>query len=110
MPAFAQRISRVCLVSAAAFATWVAAQPGLAQSANTTFFVTSNGPGKGADLGGIEGADKQCQTLGKVTTVTNVDTGLKLNGIRKRQVLDEAVDELGRFTIGATLFTLKVVV
>jgi len=38
-------------------------QPALAQSANTTFFVTSNGPGKGADLGGIEGADKQCQTL-----------------------------------------------
>src|SRR6202167_5170270 len=63
MPAFAQRISRVCVVSAAAFATWVAAQPALAQSANTTFFVTSNGPGKGADLGGIEGADKQCQTL-----------------------------------------------
>jgi hypothetical protein len=63
MPAFAQRISRVCLVSAAAFATCVAAQPALAQSANTTFFVTSNGPGKGADLGGIEGADKQCQTL-----------------------------------------------
>ena len=63
MPAFAQRISRVCLVSAAAFATCVAAQPALAQSANTTFFVTSNGPGNGANLGGIEGADKQCQTL-----------------------------------------------
>src|ERR1700745_2210324 len=33
------------------------------QSPNMTFFVTSNGPGKGADLGGIEGADRQCQTL-----------------------------------------------
>jgi hypothetical protein len=53
----------VCLVSAAAFAACVAAQPALAQSANTTFFVTSNGPGNGANLGGIEGADKQCQTL-----------------------------------------------
>jgi hypothetical protein len=63
MPAFAQCISRVCLVSAAAFAACVAAQPALAQSANTTFFVTSNGPGNGANLGGIEGADKQCQTL-----------------------------------------------
>jgi hypothetical protein len=28
-----------------------------------TFFVTSAGPGKGADLGGLEGADRQCQTL-----------------------------------------------
>lgn len=28
-----------------------------------SFFVTSAGPGKGADLGGIEGADKQCQAL-----------------------------------------------
>lgn len=28
-----------------------------------TFFVTSAGLGKGADLGGLEGADRQCQTL-----------------------------------------------
>ena len=28
-----------------------------------TFFVTSNGPGKGGDLGGLEGADRHCQTL-----------------------------------------------
>jgi hypothetical protein len=63
MPALAQSISRVCLVSVAAFAAGIAAQPAQAQSANTTFFVTSIGPGKGADLGGIDGADKYCQTL-----------------------------------------------
>ena len=34
-----------------------------AQQANMTFFVTSSGPGKGADLGGLEGADRHCQTL-----------------------------------------------
>jgi hypothetical protein len=34
-----------------------------AQQAQMTFFVTSAGPGKGADLGGLEGADKHCQTL-----------------------------------------------
>jgi hypothetical protein len=34
-----------------------------AQSADMTFFVTSNGPGKGADLGGLDGADAQCQKL-----------------------------------------------
>ena len=28
-----------------------------------SFFVTSAGPGKGADLGGLDGADKQCQAL-----------------------------------------------
>jgi hypothetical protein len=33
------------------------------QAPNMTFFVTSTGPGKGADLGGLEGADRQCQTL-----------------------------------------------
>ena len=33
------------------------------QSPNMTFFVTSAGPGKGADLGGLAGADRQCQTL-----------------------------------------------
>jgi hypothetical protein len=34
-----------------------------AQQANMTFFVTSAGPGKGGDLGGIAGADRHCQTL-----------------------------------------------
>jgi hypothetical protein len=33
------------------------------QSPNMTFFVTGIGPGKGADLGGIEGADQYCQEL-----------------------------------------------
>jgi hypothetical protein len=33
------------------------------QSPEMTFFVTSMGPGKGADLGGLEGADRHCQTL-----------------------------------------------
>jgi hypothetical protein len=37
---------------------------GLAQAQSTmTFFVTSVGLGKGADLGGLEGADKHCQAL-----------------------------------------------
>src|SRR5204863_1777698 len=29
-----------------------------------SFFATSVNPGKGADLGGLAGADKYCQTLG----------------------------------------------
>jgi hypothetical protein len=47
-------------VAAAAF---FAAVPASAQSADMTFFLTSNGPGNGANLGGLEGADKHCQTL-----------------------------------------------
>ncbi|MBC8037367.1 MAG: hypothetical protein H7X89_09130 [Rhizobiales bacterium] len=34
-----------------------------AQHAKMSFFVTSTGPGNGADLGGLEGADKHCQAL-----------------------------------------------
>jgi hypothetical protein len=33
------------------------------QAPDMTFFVTSAGPGKGADLGGLEGADRHCQML-----------------------------------------------
>ncbi len=40
-----------------------AAPPPLPQAPNMTFFVTGAGPGKGADLGGIEGADQHCLTL-----------------------------------------------
>src|SRR5262245_58986632 len=34
-----------------------------AQQSEMTFFVTSTGLGKGADLGGLEGADRHCQAL-----------------------------------------------
>ena len=36
-----------------------------AQSKDMSFFVTSAGPGKGADLGGVKGADQHCQALAK---------------------------------------------
>jgi len=39
------------------------AAPQLPQAPNMTFFVTSVGLGKGADLGGLEGADQYCQQL-----------------------------------------------
>ena len=37
--------------------------PAQAQQAKMSFFVTSVGPGNGADLGGLAGADKHCQEL-----------------------------------------------
>ena len=36
-----------------------------AQQKDMTFFITSAGPGKGADLGGLKGADAHCQSLAK---------------------------------------------
>jgi hypothetical protein len=37
--------------------------PAPAQQATMTFFITSAGLGNGADLGGLEGADRHCQSL-----------------------------------------------
>jgi hypothetical protein len=45
-------VSLVCFMTAA-----------LAQQGEMSFFVTSSGPGKGADLGGVQGADRHCQEL-----------------------------------------------
>ena len=53
---------RMCVLAATAAAL---AASGLAQAqpATMTFFVTSAGSGKGADLGGLDGADTICQAL-----------------------------------------------
>jgi hypothetical protein len=52
------------LTATALIALGVAAQAQQGpQAPNTTFFVTSAGPGKGADLGGLAGADAHCQQL-----------------------------------------------
>src|SRR5919108_4158283 len=37
--------------------------PAQAQQATMTFFIASVGVGNGADLGGLEGADRHCQSL-----------------------------------------------
>jgi hypothetical protein len=55
---------------AAIISASLSAQPASAQSANMTYFLTSNGPGKGADLGGIEGADRHCATLANAAGAT----------------------------------------
>src|SRR5258705_6148169 len=57
---------RMSMVASVAFVALVgSAQAQQApQAPNMTFFVTSAGPGKGADLGGLAGADAHCQQLG----------------------------------------------
>ena len=54
---------RICAAAAVAAAALCATGFAQAQQANMTFFVTSAGSGKGADLGGLEGADRICQSL-----------------------------------------------
>src|SRR6187399_966768 len=54
---------RICAAGAVAAAALCATGFAQAQQANMTFFVTSAGSGKGADLGGLEGADRICQSL-----------------------------------------------
>ena len=55
--------TRIGLMASAALLSvcFTAAAP--AQQSPMTFFVTSAGPGKGADLGGLAGADRHCQSL-----------------------------------------------
>ncbi len=52
------------LAAATACAVLLAfSEPVRAQSIQMTFFITSEGPGDGANLGGLEGADAHCESL-----------------------------------------------
>src|SRR5690606_8159369 len=53
------------MVLAAAVAALIGSVSAAAQEAHPdmSFFITSEGPGNGADLGGLEGADAHCQQL-----------------------------------------------
>ena len=53
-----------CISMAGAAALGLVACAGMQSSTgSTSFFVTSVGPGNGADLGGLAGADRHCQSL-----------------------------------------------
>jgi len=54
---------RLSVFASAALLSLGLSGSGQSQQANMTFFVTSVGPGKGGDLGGLAGADQHCQTL-----------------------------------------------
>lgn len=62
-----------CSVLFAPAALMLAGLPVLAQNASEkmTFFITSVGSGKGADLGGVKGADQHCQALAKAVGAGN---------------------------------------
>jgi hypothetical protein len=62
---------RSALVLAAGLAAVLLGSGAAAQQASMTFFVTSAGPGKGADLGGLEGADQHCRQLAQAAGAGN---------------------------------------
>jgi hypothetical protein len=62
----------IALTGAVVFSSFVSL-PASAQQADMSFFVTSTGPGKGADLGGLEGADAHCATLAKAAGATKTN-------------------------------------
>lgn len=55
-----------CLLAAAV------ALPATASAQKTSFFITSAGKGNGADLGGLEGADRHCRELAEAAGITGL--------------------------------------
>ena len=51
------------ILCSATLVLFIGAAPALAQASEMTFFLTSAGPGEGANLSGLQGADAHCQSL-----------------------------------------------
>lgn len=64
------RTRLILWIPIAAFALAAAIPAAHADPAGMTFFVTSAGPGDGANLGGLDGADAQCAKLAKAAGAT----------------------------------------
>lgn len=56
-------MTRTRLLLVAFMLSLVISYPTFTQNANMSFFLTSAGPGDGANLGGVTGADQHCQML-----------------------------------------------
>ena len=59
------------LVFAAISLALLAAYPALSQDTSMSFFMTGKGPGNGAALGGLKGADAHCQMLAEAAGAGN---------------------------------------
>ena len=70
-PAMNQRSRLLLLACAATCLLAGCAQPRSSPQSLMTFFVTSTNPGKGADLGGLAGADQHCQALASAAGAGN---------------------------------------
>jgi len=61
----------IALAALSATLAGCAVPPSAPPTGPMSFFVTSTGPGKGADLGGLEGADRHCQSLAQAAGAGN---------------------------------------
>ena len=62
-------VTSLAVIVAVLSLNWIASSQ--EQKSVMTFFITSVGSGKGADLGGLAGADKQCQALAQAAGAGN---------------------------------------
>ena len=69
------------VIALAGLALVVLAQPVMAQDTPMTFFITSSGPGDGANLGGLEGADAHCRMLAESAGTRGVEWHAYLSGM-----------------------------
>jgi hypothetical protein len=72
------------------------AQQPVPQAPNLTFFVTSVGSGKGADLGGLAGADAHCQQLAATVGAGNKTWHAYLSSATNAQGTVNARDRIGK--------------
>jgi hypothetical protein len=63
-------MNKTAIVIASAAVLAASAWAGHAQNTSMSFFITSQGPGDGAKLGGLEGADRQCLILAEAAGIT----------------------------------------
>jgi hypothetical protein len=75
------------------FLAWGRPEP---QASSMTFFVTSAGPGNGANLGGLAGADAQCQKLATAAGAGNRMWRAYLSANPMGQPAVNARDRIGR--------------
>jgi hypothetical protein len=69
---------------------------GIPQAPDMTFFVTSAGSGKGADLGGLAGADAHCQQLATTVGAGNKTWHAYLSSATNAQGTVNARDRIGK--------------
>ena len=84
------------MITALAVLVLVAPAPAAAQSANMSFFITSAGPGDGANLGGLAGADEHCQELASAAGARDLTWHAYLSALaRNGQPAVNARDRIG---------------
>ena len=85
------------ILAAAAFLATGLITGAQAQQNNITFFITSAGPGKGGDLGGLAGADAHCQKLAEAAGATGKTwrAFLSVSAVGGAQVVN-ARDRIGK--------------